>query len=113
MKTELKLHTAQRNELTRIAKNLLREEKFYDIWGQYLKGYCENSIEWYFLPFKGTADVLPPVQCDVREERDDKDNLINVVYKFKIKLTPSAIKDSTHSVEIEFELNKGTIDAIV
>jgi len=113
MKTKLKLHSAQRNELTRIFRNLLREEKFYDSWGPTLKGYYEDSIVWYFTPFKGTIEMLPPIECDVREERDEDENLINVVYKFKMELNFNGIKDLKRSILLEREINKGSLDSVV
>lgn len=113
MKTDVKFTVAQRNELARIFKEMLRDEKMYEVWGPAIKAFYEESISWYFNPFKATFDKIPPLTCDIREDRDEKDNLLNVVYKFRIELVFSAIKEMRRTIVLEKEINKGSLDNVV
>lgn len=113
MKTKVKFNIAQRNELARIFKEMLRDEKVYTTWGPSLKAFYEEHIAWYFNPFLATYDKLPEVECELREERDDKDVLINVVYRFRLELVFSAIKEMRRTLVLEKEINKRSLDNVV
>lgn len=111
MKTEIKLNIAQRNEMARIFKSMLREEKFWEVWGPQIKAFYEQYIDWYFIPFKGNE--LPPIQCNQRELSDKDRNITDIIYKFTIELTFNTIKDMNRSIVMEQEMSKSSIDMIV
>lgn len=111
MKTEIKLTVAQRQELARIFKNMLRDEKMYDAWGPAVKGLYEQTIEWYFVPFK--ANDLPAIECEQREVTNDKREVIDVIYKFKLDLVFPFAKELRRSILLEKEMKKAAIDGIV
>ena len=113
MKAELRLSGAQRSMLASVFKNMLRDEKMYDIWGPTIKSFYEENITWYFTPFKATLDKLPPIECDQRDDKDDKGNVIKTIYKFRIELIFNTIKEMRRTIVLEKEITKGSIDNVV
>lgn len=113
MKIELILNTGQRTELARIFRSMLREQKMYAIWGPELKGFYEQSIDWFFIPFKGSYTMFPPVECDQRDIKNDDGIVIDTVYKFRMDIVFPQIKQfKDRSIILEKELKKVFLDGI-
>lgn len=111
MKIQKKMTLAQRQEMARIFKNMLRDEKMYDAWGPAIKGLYEQTIEWFFVPFK--SNDLPAIECDQREITNDKREVIDVIYKFKLTLVFPFASELRRSIVLEKEIKQASLDGII
>ncbi len=113
MKVDLKLDIAKRSHLASIFCSMFRSEKIYQAMGPELKGFYEQTIKWYFTPFRAVYTKLPPITADQKDIKNDDDIVVDTIYTFELELVFNAVKGMNRSLKFEKEIRKGALDNVV
>lgn len=112
MTTKIELNQAQRAYLAHVFVDELSNHKCYAMMGSTYKSIFGDLIRFYFMPFKSM--VLPPIDVEQTEEKDDKDNILNIFLKFTLELDLLPfITNSDMKLVITKTINKAQLDGVV